>query len=83
MKEKCNQFVSDNCSCANQMPYNMDPEYTPFIEDSMELAQAYVPFQSYTAPMSQAQSLICGTIFPDLVVPYCSGWHLFQLSKEV
>ncbi|WP_313528838.1 spore coat associated protein CotJA [Anaerotignum sp.] len=84
MKEMCNHFVSDNCSCVkDQMPDNMIPEYSMLIEESMELAQAYVPFQPYTAPMSQAQSLVCGTAFSDLVVPYCSGWHLFQLAKEV
>ncbi|WMI81622.1 spore coat associated protein CotJA [Anaerotignum sp. MB30-C6] len=83
MKEMCKNFVPDNCNFASPMPNNMMPEYTPIIEESMELAQAYVPFQPYSTTMNQMQSLVCGTIFSDLVVPYCSGWHLYQLAKEV
>ena len=83
MKEMCNDFVSENCSYDSQMPNNMVPEYNEMIQESMELAQAYVPLQPYMAPMSQMQSLVCGTAFSDLVVPYCSGWHLYQFAKEV
>ncbi|MBQ2879665.1 MAG: spore coat associated protein CotJA, partial [Anaerotignum sp.] len=46
-------------------------------------AQAYVPSQSYTAPMEQEQSLVCGTVFSELVMPYCKGWNLYRFSKEV
>lgn len=45
-------------------------------------AQAYVPSHAYEPPMEQEQSLVCGTAFSGLVVPYCSGWHLYQSAKE-
>lgn len=81
MKEMCTNFVSSNCSCVEQMPNNMVPEYNAIIEESMELAQAYVPFQPFMTPMDQTQSLVCGTAFYDLIVPYYSGWHLYQFAK--
>ena len=46
------------------------------------LAQAMVPFQPYEAPMEQEQSLICGTAFADLAMPYCSGWNLYRFRRE-
>ena len=46
------------------------------------LAQAYIPSQPYTTPMTQEQSLICGTVFSELAIPYCSGWNLYRFGKE-
>ncbi len=46
------------------------------------LAQAFVPSQPYEQPMEQEQSLICGTAFSELVMPYCSGWNLYRFAKE-
>lgn len=46
------------------------------------LAQAMVPFQPYEAPMEQEQSLVCGTAFVDLAMPYCSGWNLYRFRRE-
>lgn len=46
------------------------------------LAQAYVPSQPYTTPMEQEQSLVCGTTFSELVMPYCSGWNLYRFGRE-
>ena len=46
------------------------------------LAQAMVPFQPYQAPMEQEQSLVCGTAFADLAMPYCSGWNLYRFRRE-
>ncbi|MFV0313616.1 MAG: spore coat associated protein CotJA [Anaerotignum sp.] len=78
MKEMCENFVTDTV-----IPNNIMAKYAPIIDDTMELAQAYIPLQPYTTTMSQSQSLVCGTTFNDLVVPYCAGWHLYQLSREV
>ena len=47
------------------------------------LAQAFVPDQFYEAPMEQEQSLVCGTAFSALVMPYCSGWNLYRFGKEM
>ena len=81
MKEMCTDFVSNKYPSVGQMPERKIPEYNGIIEESMELAQAYVPFQPFTAPLGQAQSLVCGTAFYDLIVPYCSGWHLYRFAK--
>lgn len=47
------------------------------------LAQAYIPAQPYTTPMEQEQSLVCGTTFSELVMPYCSGWNLYRFKEGV
>lgn len=36
-----------------------------------ELARAYVPFQKYCDILSPTNSLIRGTVFPELYKPYC------------
>ena len=46
------------------------------------LAQAYVPAQPYTTSMEEEESLICGTIFSDLAMPYCSGWNIYRFRRE-
>ena len=51
--------------------------------EKIGLAQTYVPSQPYTQPMEQEQSLVCGTTFTELVMPYCSGWNLYRYMKEV
>ncbi len=43
--------------------------------------RAMVPFQPYEAPMEAEQSLICGTVFADLAIPYCSGWNLYRFGR--
>lgn len=43
---------------------------------SIGLAQAFVPFQPNANTMEPAQSLICGTAFSDLVMPYVKGSNL-------
>ena len=52
------------------------------VMERVGLAQAYVPSQPYTTPMEQEQSLVCGTVFSGLVMPYCSGWNLYRLGRE-
>ncbi len=47
------------------------------------LAQAFVADQPYEALMEQEQSLVCGTAFSALVMPYCSGWNLYRFGKEM
>lgn len=83
MKEMSKNFIPDSCSTPYPMSKNMQPAVdNNALPDGLALAQAYVPMQPYTAPMSQEQSLICGTVFSDLLDPYCSGWHIQQFAKE-
>ena len=53
------------------------------VMEHIGLAQAYIPSQPYTTPMEQEQSLVCGTIFTELVMPYCSGWNLYRFREGV
>ena len=83
MKEMCNGFICDNGNSAGQ------PQ-TPAAADGCAacvtakagVAQAYVPSQPYAQPMEQEQGFVCGTVFQELVLPYCAGWHLYQYAKE-
>ena len=46
------------------------------------LAQAFIPSQPYEALKDQEQSLVCGTVFSELSMPYCSGWNLYRFGRE-
>ena len=97
MKEMCRNFVCNNRCQQNSVntPSATATQSTTILPDApmgdcsscvMEkigLAQAYVPSQPYTQPMEQEQSLVCGTTFTELVMPYCSGWNLYRYMKEV
>lgn len=53
------------------------------VQEQIGLAQAFIPNQPYEAPMGEEQSLVCGTAFSALVMPYCAGWNLSRFAKEV
>lgn len=40
------------------------------VMEHVGLAQAYVPYQTEFTTFSQEESLACGTVFPQLVMPY-------------
>ncbi len=96
MKEMCRNFVCNTGRCpqqsantqrsmpsaaANNAAAIPNPCNACVIE-RVGLAQAMVPFQPYEAPMEQEQSLVCGTAFADLAMPYCSGWNLYRFRRE-
>ena len=66
---------------AEETNQSMEKQTCP-AKNGLSLAQAYVPSQSYQPPMPQEQSLVCGTAFAELVMPYCSGWNLYRFAKE-
>lgn len=86
MKEMCRNFICNNTKNSQAAPslpdYDMDNCRSDVI-NRIGLAQAYIPSQPYSAPMDEAQSLVCGTVFSELVMPYCSGWNLYRFSGEV
>ena len=53
-----------------------DVREVDFRHSGMELAQAYVPFQTFNAAnlFSPEEALLKGTIFPELYRPY-EPWH--------
>ena len=96
MKEMCRNFICNNGRCQKDSTNPSEAAITeatlPMISmgdcnscvmNHIGLAQAYVPSQTYTAAKEQEQSLVCGTTFTELVMPYCSGWNLYRYMKEV
>lgn len=45
------------------------------------LAQAFVPSQPYKVSMNPEQSLVCGTTFPALSMPYQQGSYIRQNAR--
>ena len=94
MKEMCRNFICNNNRCQQSNTAQTTPAFTPIpdtpmsncntcVMQSIGLAQAYIPSQHYAAPMEQEQSLVCGTTFTELVMPYCSGWNLYRFKEGV
>ena len=85
MKEMCKNFVCDGC-CSMQTTAiqgdTMMGDCNACVIEQVGLAQAFVPAQPYQMPMEEEQSLVCGTVFSDLTMPYCSGWNLYRFGKE-
>ena len=75
-----------NCSC-NNMNYNEncncgfddDEEKDVFPKNPM-LAQSYVPIQYIDTTFKPCVGLDNGTIFPELVSPYCPGDSMRQIE---
>ena len=94
MKEMCRNFICNNNRCQQANTAQTTSTYTPIPDTPMTncntcvmkqigLAQAFIPSQPYTTPMEQEQSLVCGTTFTELVMPYCSGWNLYRFKEGV
>lgn len=77
MKEIASNFLPDACETETTMDCNA------CVIKKVGLAQAFVPSQPYQAPSSPEQSLICGTAFSDLSMPYVQGSHIKRNAKEV
>ena len=92
MKEMCRNFVCNNSRCPRAAANSPWTEAVPSeaemgdcnrcVMERIGLAQAFVPSQPFGALQEQEQSLVCGTVFPELVMPYCSGWNLYRFGKE-
>ena len=96
MKEMCRNFICSNSRCPQANMPQTAPAQTAVpitseismddcsrcVMDRIGLAQAFVPAQPYTAPMEQEQSLVCGTVFSELIMPYCKGWNLDRFRRE-
>ena len=67
-ENKCNNdMYNENCSCG------FDDEYKSVFPEDPMLAQSYVPYQFMDKTFKPAVGLKMGTIFPELVSPYCPG----------
>ena len=90
MKEMCKNFVCDDSSrstACGAMPAAVSPDTmmgdcNACVIERVGLARAFIPTQPWQMPMNEEQSLVCGTAFSDLAMPYCSGWNLYRFGKE-
>lgn len=72
----CNNInFNDNCNCG----FDDDEEKDVFPENPM-LAQSYVPIQDMDKTFKPCIGLDNGTIFPELVSPYCPGDSMKQIE---
>lgn len=85
MKEVAANFISDTTSeCISPtLPAQDCQDCNACVIEKIGLAQAFVPAQPYQAPSTPEQSLICGTAFSDLSMPYTQGNHIRQNAREV
>jgi len=60
----------DGMSCPLMDKDYMDEDGKLKAHPYLPLAQAYIPYQRYTQPMSPTEGLQKGTIWSDLVRPY-------------
>ena len=60
-------MYNDNCDCG------FDEEYNSVFPENPSLGQSYVPYQFMDKTFKPAVGLKMGTIFPELVSPYCPG----------
>ena len=79
-EDKCSNVPSyacdayeDNCMCGFDEEENLFPQNPMF-------AQSYVPWQRMTKTFVPEVGLEMGTIFPELVSPYCPGQSMEEIS---
>ena len=81
MKEIGTQFLEQEETALVKQPTMTDDACNACVLERVGLAQAMVPSQPYTAPQGEENSLVCGTVFADLVMPYPQGFHIW-LNRE-
>ena len=83
-RETCSgrRASAQSASPAAIMPDTGMGDCNACVIERIGLAQAFVPSQPFEQPMEQEQSLVCGTVFSDLAMPYCSGWNLYRFRRE-
>ncbi len=78
LETKCNDvsnynYDKDSCSCGYDEDYNGFPEYPMY-------AQSYVPIQVMNKVFRPEVGLKKGTIFPELVSPYCPNQSVEEIE---
>ena len=79
METKCDNVLSkynmdnDSCACGFDEEFNMFPENPMY-------GQSYVPVQIMDKTFKPAVGLKHGTIFPELVSPYCPNQSIEEIE---
>lgn len=64
-----------NCSCGFE-----DECYDDVFPENPMFGQSYVPVQTLNETYMPMYGLDNGTIFPELVSPYCPGWSMAEIQ---
>ncbi len=83
MIERSSQFTNTTELESMMMDSNTGEDTMVTGMKKPELGTCNIPSQPFTPEMSNENSLVCGTVFKDLVMPYESGWHLYKKTEEV
>lgn len=85
MKEISSVFLTESEHSTSQCPQRPhhveDVSCNECVLQKVGLAQAMVPMQPYETPSTPEQSLVCGTAFSALSMPYKSGTHIMWNRK--
>ena len=68
-----NNYEADECACGYDEDYSGFPEYPMY-------AQSYVPVQRMNKVFKPEVGLKKGTIFPELVSPYCPNQSVEEIE---
>lgn len=79
-------IVMAGCGCNSDVSVEVQPSVSEALNGEMinaiGLARAYVPTQPFTETMCEMNSLACGTVFGELVMPYVKGSALARFEGE-
>ena len=72
---ECNQDYNENCSCGFD-----DDNFSNVFPENPMLGQSYVPIQTMNETFKPCVGLKNGTLFPELVSPYCPGDSMNEIK---
>lgn len=79
METKCDNIENNYNINGNSCTCGFDEEFSPFPTSPM-YGQSYVPFQVMGRTFTPAAGLNNGTIFPELVSPYCPNQSIEEIE---
>ena len=75
----CSNVPTHHDEYANDCMCGFEEEYNPFPANPI-LAQSYVPWQTMNKTFIPEVGLKMGTIYPELVRPYCPGQSMEEIE---
>ena len=85
--DKCKyETICNKKPCCDKNEYNMncscgfDEDYDDVFPMNPMFGQSYVPFHTLNETYMPNCGLDKGTIFPELVSPYCPGWSMAEIQ---
>lgn len=79
LEDICDDVDFCNCNNTEECECGFDEEWSPFPANYM-YGQSYVPIQKMKQTFTPEAGLRMGTIFPELVSPYCPGQSMEEIE---